>query len=131
MIGIFAHCSPVVCDDTFPQSAQLIPHLGAELLSTLSQTSPCCYVSAGLLKTLWEKKKMLIHVTSNFSISQCFLTLKELSAIYMKLNVFVSVCKLFHLRRVQNLLYGKGLWHSESRCCLLKPWALNGIFLTR
>ena len=37
---------------------------------TLSQTSPCFYVSAvKVLKTLLEKEKLLI--TSNFSLSQC------------------------------------------------------------
>ena len=53
-------------------------HLKSQLCGevlTLSQTSPGFYVSAvQVLKTLWEKQKLL--VMSNFSFSQCFLPVK-------------------------------------------------------
>ena len=47
--------------------------------------------STSLLKTLWEKEKLL--VTSNLSFSRCFLPFGELSAIYIKFKIVV--CKLF------------------------------------
>ena len=62
--------------------------------STLSQTSPCFYVSAVqiFLKTLWEKEKLL--VTSNFSFfPRVYYPFEDLSAIFMKLKIVV--CKLF------------------------------------
>ena len=46
-----------------------------------------CVCSASLLKTLREKKKLL--VTSNFSFSQCFLHVEELSAIFIKFEIIV------------------------------------------
>ena len=55
---------------------------------------PCC--STSLLKTLWEKEKLL--VTSNFSSSH--------SVFY---QFEIVVCKLFQLGSVQNVLFGKGL----------------------
>ena len=61
---------------------------------TLFRTSPrfvrVCGIS--LLKTLWEKKKLL--VTSNFFFSHSvFYPFEELSAIFTKLKIVV--CKLF------------------------------------
>ena len=48
--------------------------------------------STSLLKTLWEKEKLL--VTSNFSFSHSvFYPYGELSAIFIKLEIVV--CKLF------------------------------------
>ena len=44
----------------------------ADDILTLSQTSPGFYVSKSVLKTLWKKEKLL--ETSNFSFSQCFLS---------------------------------------------------------
>ena len=62
--------------------------------------------STSLLKTLWEKEKLL--VTSNFSFSHSvFYPFGELSAICIKLKIVL--CKLFQFGRVQNLLFGKGL----------------------
>ena len=59
-----------------------------------------------LLKTLWEKEKLLI--TSNFSFfHSVFYNFGELSASFIKLRIVV--CKLFQFDRVQNLLFGKGL----------------------
>ena len=56
---------------------------------------PVCRTS--LLKTLWEKEKLL--VTSNFSFSHCvFYPLGELSAIFIKFEIVV--CKLFQFGRV-------------------------------
>ena len=61
--------------------------------SALSQTSPGLRVcSASLLKTLWEKEKLL--VTSNFSFSHSvFYPFEELSIIFIKFEIVV--CKLF------------------------------------
>ena len=60
------------------------------ILLTLSQTSPgflrVCGIS--VLKTLWEKEKLL--VTSNFPFSySVFYTFLELSAIYIKFEIVV------------------------------------------
>ena len=53
--------------------------------------------STSLLKTLWEKEKLL--VTSNFSFSHSvFYPSKELSAIFIKFEIIV--CKLFQFGRV-------------------------------
>ena len=59
---------------------------------TLSQASPCFYVFAVcLLKTLWEKEKLLMM--SNFSSSHSnFYLFSELSAIFIKFKIVV--CKL-------------------------------------
>ena len=59
--------------------------------------------STSLLKTLWEKEKLL--VPSNFLVFS--ILLGELSIIYMKKEIVA--CKLFQFGRVQNLLFGKGL----------------------
>ena len=62
--------------------------------------------STSLLKTLWEKEKLL--VTSNFSFSHSvFFQSREFSAIFIKFEIVVS--KLFQFGRVRNLLFGKGL----------------------
>ena len=59
-----------------------------------------------LLKTLWEKEKLLI--TSNFSISHSvFSPFGEHSVIFIKFEIVV--CKLFQFGRVYNLPFGKGL----------------------
>ena len=59
-----------------------------------------------LLKTLWEKKKLL--VTSNFSFSHSvFYLLRELSAIFIEFEIVV--CKLLQFEGVQNVSFGKGL----------------------
>ena len=53
--------------------------------------------STSLLKTLWEKEKLL--VTSNFSFSRSvFHPFGELSAIFIKFEIVV--CKLFQFGRV-------------------------------
>ena len=58
------------------------------------------------LKTLWEKKKLL--VTSNFSFSHgVFYLFAEVSVIFIKFKVFV--CSLFQFGRVLNLSFWKGL----------------------
>ena len=65
----------------------------------------CC---TSLLKTLWEKEKLL--VTSNFSFSHSvFYPFRDLSAISIFIEIQIVVCKLFQFGRVQNLLFGKGL----------------------
>ena len=56
---------------------------------------PVC--STSLLKTLWEKEKLLI--TSNFSFSHTvFHLFEELSAIFIKVKIVA--CKLFQFGRV-------------------------------
>ena len=63
--------------------------------------------STSLLKTLWEKEKLL--VTSNFSFSHSvFYTFGELSGVFNKLKI-VIVCKPFEFGRVDNLSFWKGL----------------------
>ena len=58
-----------------------------------------------LLKTLWEKEKLLI--TRNFSFfHSVFHPFGELSATFIKLKVVV--CKLFLFRRVLNFSLGNG-----------------------
>ena len=68
-----------------------------------------------VLKTLWEKEKLL--VTSNFSFSHSvFYPFGELSAIFIKFEIVV--CKHFEFGRVLNLSFGKGLRrHYLKRCC--------------
>ena len=59
-----------------------------------------------LLKTLWEKEKLL--VTSNFSSSHSvFYPFGQLSAILIKLEIVV--CQCFEFERVKNLSFGKEL----------------------
>ena len=53
--------------------------------------------STSLLKTLWEKEKML--VTSNFSFSNSvFYPFRELSTIFIKFKIVI--CKLFQFGKV-------------------------------
>ena len=62
-------------------------------ISTLSQTSPCFFrvCGANLLKTLWEKEKLL--VTSNFSFSYGVIySFEYISGIYV--NIKIVICKL-------------------------------------
>ena len=61
--------------------------------------------STSLLKTLWEKEKLL--VTRNFSFSHSvFHPFEQLSAIFISFEIVVV--KLFQFRGVQYLLFGKG-----------------------
>ena len=63
----------------------------------------CC---TNLLKTLWEKEKLL--VTSNFSFSHSvFYLLGELAAIFIKSKIVI--CQRFEYGRVKYLSFGKGL----------------------
>ena len=63
--------------------------------------------NTSLLKTLWEKEKLL--VTSNFSFSHIvfFFPLGKLSAIFILFKIVV--CKPFQFGRVKNVWFGKGL----------------------
>ena len=67
--------------------------------------------STSLLKTPWEKEKLLVTSNSSFSHS-VFYPFGELSAILIKFEIVV--CKLFQFGRVQNLLFGKGLTSNPS-----------------
>ena len=72
-----------------------------------------CVCNTSLLKTLWEKKKLL--VTSNFSISHSvFYVFGELYVIFVKLEIVV--CKLFQFGSVLNISFGKEL--KKTFCCL-------------
>ena len=63
----------------------------------------CC---TSLLKTLWEKEKLL--VTSNFSFSHSvFYPFTELYATYI--NFEIVVCNLFEFGRGLSMSFGKGL----------------------
>ena len=65
-----------------------------------------CVCSTNLLKTLWEKEKLL--VTSNFLFSHSvFYPYGELSTTFIKFQIVI--CKLFQLGKVSNLSFGKGL----------------------
>ena len=56
-----------------------------------------CVCSTSLLKTLWEKEKLL--VTSNFSFSHSvFYLFEELSDIFNKIEIVI--CRLFQFGRV-------------------------------
>ena len=90
--------------------------------------------STSLLKTLWEKEKLLIM--SNFSFSHCvFYPFRELSAIFMKYEYVV--CKPFQFRRVQNLPFGKELNRFQNVVChknrkISKTlWEKENILVTR
>ena len=62
--------------------------------------------STSLLKTLWEKEKLL--VTSDFSFSHSvFYPVRKLSAILIKVKIVI--CKFFQFGRGYNLTFGKGL----------------------
>ena len=61
-----------------------------------------CVCSTGLLKTLWEKEKLLITSNFSFSHSVCY-PFGKLSANSIKFEVVL--CKLFQFGRVQNLLF--------------------------
>ena len=68
--------------------------------------------STSLLKTLWEKEKLL--VTSNFSFSHSvFFPFRELPVIFIKFEIVV--CKLFQFGRVLSSSFGKGL-KRKSTC---------------
>ena len=65
-----------------------------------------CVCSTILLKTLWEKEKLL--VTSNFSFFHSnFYPFGELSATFIQFEIVV--CNLCQFGRVQNLSFVKGL----------------------
>ena len=59
-----------------------------------------------LLKTLWEKEKLL--VTSNFSFYRSvFYPFGELTAVFIKFTIVV--CNLYQFGRILQLSFGKGL----------------------
>ena len=87
--------------------------------------------SASLLKTLWEKDKLL--VTSNFSFSHSvFYPFGELSFSFIKFKIVV--CKHFQFGRVEKLSFGKGLSDNSTLLdChfeIIEPyWPLLALFL--
>ena len=65
-----------------------------------------CFCSTCVMKTLWEKEKLLI--TSNFSFPHSvFYPFKQLSAIFFKFKIVF--CNLLQFGRVYILSFGKGL----------------------
>ena len=69
-----------------------------------------CICSTSLLKTLWEKEKLL--VTGNFSFSHSvFYLFAEFPAIFMEFEIVV--CKLFQFGKVWNSSFGKALTTSK------------------
>ena len=65
-----------------------------------------CVCSSSLLKTLWEKEKLL--AMSNFSFSHnVFYLFGELTAIFNKLEIVV--CKLFSVWKGLKFVVGEGL----------------------
>ena len=79
-----------------------------------------------LLKTLWEKAKLL--VTSNFSFFHCvFYPFGELSASFIEFEIVV--CNLCQFGRVLNFLFGKGLklslYHTMTTCYVRRKKVLK------
>ena len=73
---------------------------------TLSQTKPCCYISAvSLLETLWEKEKLLLMSNFSFSSSVVY-SCGELSAVFIK-HESVSA-NSFSLEESTSCRLGKG-----------------------
>ena len=87
-----------------------MPYFVLEFLSitelTLSQASPGFYMSAvkSLLKTQWEKDKLLVTSNLSFSHSVSYL-FRDLSVSFIKFKN----CRLQPLSVWENLKYGKGL----------------------
>ena len=79
---------------------------------TLPQTRPgfLRVCSTSLLKTLWEKEKLL--VTSNFSFSRSVFYPFWRTFCHFVLNLKLSSPDSFSLDQSQNLSFGKGL-----KCC--------------
>ena len=78
--------------------------------------------STSLLKTLWEKEKLL--VTNNFSFSHSvFYTFGKLSAIFI--NFEIVVYKFFQFGRVWNLSFGKGLINKEAVSHRDRSWSVK------
>ena len=80
------------------------------IIFNLSQNKPwfltVCSCRTSLLKTLWEKEKLLL--SSNFSFSHSiFYLFGELSSISVKYEIVDR--NFFQFGRVQSLLFGKGL----------------------
>ena len=65
-----------------------------------------CVCSTSLLKTLREKKKLLVMSNFSFHLS-VFYPFRQFSAIFMKFEIIV--CKLFQFGTVWNLSFGNGL----------------------
>ena len=66
---------------------------------------------SSLLKTLWEKEKLL--VTSNFSFSHnVFYLFGELSAMFIKFKIVI--CKVFHFGPVRNIVVWERVKFIES-----------------
>ena len=69
---------------------------------SLSQRSPCFYVSALQVKTLWKKEKLL--VTSNFSFSTEFSTILETFLPFLS-NLKLSYANSFSLEELKFVVW--------------------------
>ena len=99
--------------DTQQASHHLGPiQLGLSINHFQNKPSGFYVCSKSLLKTLWEKEKLLI--TNNFSFSNSiFYPLVELSAMFIQFKAIAY--KFFQFLRVQNLSHGKGLTNWTMR----------------
>ena len=81
--------------------------------------------STSLLKTLWEKEKLLLM--SNFSFSHSvFCPFDEQSAIFIKFEFVVSTsANSFNLDQSKILLFGKGLVDNKNFICILLCTSMN------
>ena len=101
----------LVISDNLPSNKHIWVVIGTLLLNPFpNKLWFLCVCSTSLLKTLWEKEKLL--VTSNFSFSHhVFYPFRELSAIFIEFEIVV--CSLFQFGRVRNLSFGKGLSYTS------------------
>ena len=76
-----------------------------------------------LLKTLWEKEKLLVKSYFSF-FHNVFYPFGELPAIFIKSEIVV--CKLFHFGSVENFLFWKGFNAQSSflirTCAAVQSW---------
>ena len=113
---------------TMPEAQSLIS-LPDEQNFGLVQVNPfpnkpwfLCVCSTMLLKTLWEKKKLLI--TNNFSFSHSvFYSFGELTAIFIKFEIVI--CKLIQFGEVWNLSFEKGLSTFTDKGFFLWVWKIH------
>ena len=79
--------------------------------------------STSLLKTLWEKEKLLVMSSFSFSRS-VFHPFGELSAFFITYEIVV--CKLFQFGKVKILSFGKGLNLVWRYISLIHIWSYQG-----
>ena len=108
MLIVYCNCGRPSFQQSAPYDSRIIsPELRKIFVNPFANKPWFLRVcSLSLLKTLWEKEKLLIM--SNFSFSHSiFCPFGELTAIFI--NFKIVSCKLFQVGRVLNLSFGKGL----------------------